>query len=195
MKTFILTANGGGLFTGASARGRRPCGNRTGPLGQPSQGLSRPCAFRNSLTNSERAHGGGTADKTDVKILQILRRDARTPFVDVAKKVGMTEGAIRARVKKLQREGTIERFTVVARAGGLRAIVGVRTKPGASTDRVAQSIRRVGGVDSVLEVTGEVDLFAFVATDDTRGLNRAIEHIRRLPSVVETKSMTILNEH
>lgn len=134
-------------------------------------------------------------DKTDLKILQILRRDARTPFVDVAKKVGMTEGAIRARVKKLTREGTIERFTVVARGAGIRAIVGVRTRPGASTDGVAHAVRRVGGVETVLEVTGEVDLFAFVDAEDTRALNRAIEQIRRLPAVVETKSMTILNEH
>lgn len=134
-------------------------------------------------------------DKTDLKILQILRSDARTPFVVVAKKVGMTEGAIRARVKRLMRDGTIERFTVVARAGGIRAIVGVKTKPGAATDRVAQAIGRVGGVHSVLEVTGEVDLFAFVDAEDTRGLNRAIEQIRRNSSVVETKSMTVLNEH
>lgn len=138
---------------------------------------------------------GETTDRTDLKILQILRRDARTPFVDVAKKVGMTEGAIRARVKRLVKDGTIERFTIVSRTGGIRAIVGVRTRPGASTDRVAQSICKVAGVESVLEVTGEVDLFAFVDVDDTRALNRAIEQVRRLSSVVETKSMTILNEH
>ncbi|HKZ59983.1 MAG TPA: Lrp/AsnC family transcriptional regulator [Candidatus Thermoplasmatota archaeon] len=134
-------------------------------------------------------------DKTDLKILQILRRDARTPFVAVAKRVGMTEGAIRARVKRLVAEGTIERFTVVSRTGGIRAIVGVRVRPGASSDRAAEAIRKVGGVGSVLEVTGEVDLFAFVDAEDTRGLNRAIDQIRRMGPVVETKSMTILNEH
>lgn len=161
---------------------------------RPAQALS-PCfAFRNPLTNCE-PKGGAKADKTDLKILQILRRDARTPFVEVAKRVGMTEGAIRARVKRLLAEGTIERFTVVSRTGGIRAIVGVRVKPGASSDRTAEAIRKVAGVGSVLEVTGEVDLFAFVDAEDTRGLNQAIDLIRRMAAVVETKSMTILNEH
>ena len=69
-------------------------------------------------------------DKKDLKILQILRADARTPYVDVARRIGMTEGAIRARVKRLMKDGTIERFTVVARSGGIRAVVAARTKPG-----------------------------------------------------------------
>jgi DNA-binding Lrp family transcriptional regulator len=134
-------------------------------------------------------------DKTDLKILQILRRDARTPFVNVAKRVGMTEGAIRARVKKMVKEGTIERFTLVSHAGGIRALIGVRTKPGGSTDRTARAVRRLGGVASVFEVTGELDLFALVDAEDTSVLNRIIEQIRKMPAVLETKSMTILNEH
>jgi DNA-binding Lrp family transcriptional regulator len=134
-------------------------------------------------------------DKKDMKILQILRADARTPFVDVARRVGMTEGAIRARVKRLVREGTIERFTVVARGGGIRAVVAVRTKPGSPTSRAAGSLRRVPGVSSVLEVTGDVDLLAFVDAADTRGLNRAIDRIRNNPAVVGTESMTVLDEH
>jgi DNA-binding Lrp family transcriptional regulator len=134
-------------------------------------------------------------DKTDLKILHILRRDARTPFVDVAKRVGMTEGAIRARVKKLTREGVIERFTIVARAGGIRAFVGIRTRPGVSSDGVARAIRRVPGVDGVFEVTGDLDLYALVDVVDTSALNQTIERIRRMTPVVETKSMTILSEH
>ncbi len=131
----------------------------------------------------------------DFKILRILRRDARTPFVEVARQVGMTEGAIRARVKRMTQDGTIERFTVVSRAAGMRALVAIRTRPSGSTDKVGRSVRKVGGVTSVLEVTGEQDLFALVEVNDTQSLNRTIEQIRKVHDVVETKSMTVLNEH
>jgi len=107
----------------------------------------------------------------------------------------MTEGAIRARVKRMTEEGTIERFTVVSRAAGIRALVAIRTRPSGSTDRVGRAVRRVGGVTSVLEVTGEQDLFALLEVQDTAALNRAIEQIRKVHDVVETKSMTVLNEH
>ena len=109
-------------------------------------------------------------DRTDAKIIKILRRDARTPFVEVAQKVGMTEGAI-------------------------RALVGVRTKPGGPTDRIARTIRKAPGVSAVFEVTGELDLFVLVDAEDTSALNKTIESIRRNPAVLETKSMTILSEH
>jgi DNA-binding Lrp family transcriptional regulator len=134
-------------------------------------------------------------DRVNFKILRILRQDARTPFVEVARQVGMTEGAIRARVKRMTQDGTIERFTVVSRAAGIRALVAIRTRPSGSTDKVGRAVRRVGGVTSVLEVTGEQDLFALVEVVDTAALNRAIEHVRRIPAVVETQSMTVLNEH
>ncbi len=134
-------------------------------------------------------------DRVNFKILRILRQDARTPFVEVARQVGMTEGAIRARVKRMTQDGTIERFTVVSRAAGIRALVAIRTRPSGSTDKVGRAVRRIGGVTSVLEVTGEQDLFALVEVVDTAALNRAIEHVRRIPAVVETQSMTVLNEH
>lgn len=139
--------------------------------------------------------GGFGVDKKDLKILQILRADARTPFVDVARRIGMTEGAIRARVKRLTRDGTIERFTIVARSEGIRAVVAVKTKSGASSARVAAAVRKVPDVSSVFEVTGDVDLLAFIDAGDTRALNRAIERIRKNGWVVGTESMTILDEH
>lgn len=107
----------------------------------------------------------------------------------------MTEGAIRARVKRMTRDGTIERFTVVSRAAGLRALVAIRTRPSGPTHKVGRAVRRLAGVSSVLEVTGEQDLYALVDVADTATLNRTIENIRKISDVVETKSMTVLNEH
>lgn len=162
--------------------------------GERAKHLSTTCAFRNVPANLAAA-GGLPIDRVDFKILKILRRDARTPFVEVARQVGMTEGAIRARVKRMTDDGTIERFTVVSRAAGMRALVAIRTRPSGSTSKVGRAVRKVGGVTGVLEVTGEQDLFALVDVADTAALNRAIEQIRKVHDVVETKSMTVLNEH
>ena len=51
-------------------------------------------------------------DDLDVRILSILRNDGRTSFVDIAKEIGLTEGAVRVRVGKLSRDGTIKKFTI-----------------------------------------------------------------------------------
>ncbi len=56
-------------------------------------------------------------DDLDREILSILRRDARTPYTEIADRVGTSEGTVRNRVERLVDDGVIERFTVATRTG------------------------------------------------------------------------------
>ena len=47
-------------------------------------------------------------DKIDSRILEILRNDARESFVEIGKKLKLSESAIRRRVKTMLDGGTIE---------------------------------------------------------------------------------------
>jgi Lrp/AsnC family transcriptional regulator for asnA, asnC and gidA len=51
-------------------------------------------------------------DKIDHDILRILQKDSSTPFVNVAEKIGVTDGTIHQRIRKLKKSGVIKRFTV-----------------------------------------------------------------------------------
>ena len=51
-------------------------------------------------------------DKIDDKIIEFLRNDARESFVEIGKKLKLSESAVRRRVKNLVDNGVIERFTV-----------------------------------------------------------------------------------
>ena len=51
-------------------------------------------------------------DDIDAKILDILQEDSSTPYVEVAEKIGVTDGTIHQRIKKLKNENVIDRFTV-----------------------------------------------------------------------------------
>jgi len=48
----------------------------------------------------------------DQRILEILRIDSRKSFVDIGKELGLSESAIRRRIKNLTDNGTISRFTI-----------------------------------------------------------------------------------
>ena len=52
------------------------------------------------------------ADKTDEKIIEFLRADSRESFVDIGKKLKLSESAVRRRVKNLVDSGIIKKFTV-----------------------------------------------------------------------------------
>ncbi len=49
----------------------------------------------------------------DLMILEILMRDARTPYTEIARRLGVTEAAIRKRVKKLEELGVIRGYRAV----------------------------------------------------------------------------------
>mgnify|MGYP001375661612 FL=1 len=51
-------------------------------------------------------------DKIDEKILDYLRDDSRESFVEIGKKLKLSESAVRRRVKNLVVSDVIEKFTI-----------------------------------------------------------------------------------
>ena len=51
-------------------------------------------------------------DKIDEKIIGYLKEDSRGSFVDIGKKLKLSESAVRRRVKNLVDGGTIKKFTL-----------------------------------------------------------------------------------
>ena len=52
-------------------------------------------------------------DEKDYNIIAALREDARVPIRKISKRVRMSESAVRKRMRRLERAGVIERYTVV----------------------------------------------------------------------------------
>jgi Lrp/AsnC family transcriptional regulator for asnA, asnC and gidA len=52
-------------------------------------------------------------DEIDRKILEILNQDGRTKYTDIARSIQKSEGTVRNRIKRLQKNGIINGFRVV----------------------------------------------------------------------------------
>ena len=62
-------------------------------------------------------------DDVDKQILAILKEDGRATYSNIGKKVELSEGAVRKRIKALVDSGAIRRFTVkVGLTDGAEAI-------------------------------------------------------------------------
>jgi len=133
-------------------------------------------------------------DNMDEEILATLKKDARMPFVTIAKKLRTSEGTIRARVKKMLNEGIIRSFTVRTASKNVKALVEIKINVNINTTNISKGIRKIPGVDSVYEVSGDNDIVALVDVMSTKDLNAIIETIRRLEHTVATKTQLILNE-
>jgi DNA-binding Lrp family transcriptional regulator len=133
-------------------------------------------------------------DELDWKIIDILKRDARTSNVNIAKILDVSEGMIRQRIKKLVDSGAIKRFTVVTQSLGLKAIIEVSVEVNVLTTKVANQIKALEGIENVFEISGNRDIIAIVDVDNTLRLNDVIEEIRSMQNVENTETQLVLRE-
>src|SRR5438067_2989648 len=54
----------------------------------------------------------GLLDDVNLKIIDILSRDSSTPFIEIAKQIGISDATVHIRVRRLISEGVISKFTI-----------------------------------------------------------------------------------
>ena len=133
-------------------------------------------------------------DDLDREILDILRRDARTPYTEIADQVGTSEGTIRNRVEGMIDSGVIERFTISTRTGNVKGMIEISVDVDVHTGDLTEEMAEWERVDFVWQVSGEDDIIMVVDAADTNDLNQLITRARELDEVVNTKTRLILDE-
>ncbi|MFC7113736.1 Lrp/AsnC family transcriptional regulator [Natronoarchaeum sp. GCM10025703] len=133
-------------------------------------------------------------DDLDREILDVLRRDARTPYTEIAEQVDTSEGTVRNRVERMTEDGVIERFTVTTRTGNVKAMIEVSVAVDVDTTAVSERMTDWKEVDFVWQVSGEEDVVLVVDAADTQDLNELITKTRELDDVVSTETRLILDE-
>jgi DNA-binding Lrp family transcriptional regulator len=133
-------------------------------------------------------------DDLDREILAILRRDARTPYTEIADRVGTSEGTVRNRVEQLVADGVIERFTIATRRGNVKAMIEISVDVNVDTGGLTERLAEWEPVDFVWQVSGDEDIVLVVDAADTGALNDLISRVRELEEVVSTKTRLILDE-
>ncbi|PSQ58533.1 MAG: AsnC family transcriptional regulator [Halobacteriales archaeon SW_9_67_25] len=133
-------------------------------------------------------------DEVDRQILDVLRRDARTPYTEIADEIGTSEGTVRNRVESMIEEGVIERFTVATRTGNVKAMVEIDVDVNVHTEGVTEEMADWPEVDFVWQVSGEEDIVLVADAADTSSLNELITRAREREEVLSTKTRLILDE-
>lgn len=130
----------------------------------------------------------------DEKLMELLRENARESFVNLAKQLNTSEGTVRARLKKLQDDGIIRRFTVRTAGSNIKTIIEIEVETNVHTSDISTKIAKWKGVEQVWEMSGEYDILVVAEANNTAALNEIIEKIREFPQVKSTRSRLILKE-
>lgn len=129
----------------------------------------------------------------DEKILAILRDDSRKSFVEIADSIGMSESAVRRRVKNLQDSGVIKKFTVeLGPSNKTSAITLISVSSVADTSKVSAELQKLKGVETIYEITGQYDIATIIAAPTILEINSYIDEIRKIEGVSDTNTVIIL---
>ena len=138
-------------------------------------------------------------DHIDQKILSFLVKNARMPFLEIARECGVSGAAIHQRVKKMENLGVItgSRLLVKPHAIGLSvcAFVGVQLSQANQYPAVVDALKGISEVVECHFVTGRHSLLLKIYCRNHDHLMEVlINTIQNIPSVLQTETLVSLDQ-
>jgi Lrp/AsnC family transcriptional regulator for asnA, asnC and gidA len=134
-------------------------------------------------------------DETDRAIVSHLHYDGRKPYTEIAGKLGVSEGAVRRRVKRMTDQGVLQIVGIVEpqllewNAAGM---VGVSVQAG-QVEAVGEQIAQFPEVTYLFMASGGFDLFVEVYCRDREHFVSFLNSkLQKIPGVERTETFMIL---
>ncbi len=111
-------------------------------------------------------------DELDRKIIALLQIDGRASNAKIAREVGVSEGTVRRRLRRLIQDDVIKVIAVpnLEKLGyGTTALIGLQTGPGRS-DAVGDAIATMEESHYVAVTTGAYDVFVWAGLESAESL-------------------------
>ncbi|WP_274651971.1 Lrp/AsnC family transcriptional regulator [Paenibacillus humicola] len=128
-------------------------------------------------------------DELDYRIVQFLQDNARYPFTQIAKQLGVTERTVRMRVQQMQQDGILSLVGVVnpIKAGiRMQTIIQIAVASN-KLDHVIGELNDTDEARLVLLTSGEYQLMIEVFTRDNEELSLFIrDKLLRIEGIVKT---------
>ena len=111
-------------------------------------------------------------DELDRKIIALLQMDGRASNAKIAREVGVSEGTVRRRLRRLIEDDVVSVVAVpnLEKLGyATTALIGLQTGPGKS-DAVAEAIANLQEAHYVAVTTGAYDVFVWAGLESAESL-------------------------
>jgi Lrp/AsnC family transcriptional regulator for asnA, asnC and gidA len=135
-------------------------------------------------------------DRLDSQIIRELQKEGRQSYLSLSKKLGVVEGTIRKRFKRLQEAGILRVSAIpdLKKLGyGFICIMGIQVKMEDLPD-VAKKLSGMKNICYLTFVTGSYDLMAVVVTKSPEELSHFIQsEISEISSILKTETFVNLD--
>jgi Lrp/AsnC family leucine-responsive transcriptional regulator len=144
---------------------------------------------------------GSPLDALDEEILSRLQHDGRVRNVELSRQVNLSPPAVHARIKRLEEEGFIQRYTAIVN----RELLGfdmlcfihlnLQLHTTQQVEQLRQSIMEIPEVLECHHVTGEFDYLLKVIVRNRKDLERFVVHrLTPVPGIARIHTSLVLTE-
>ncbi|AYG44826.1 Lrp/AsnC family transcriptional regulator [Pseudomonas sp. Leaf58] len=137
-------------------------------------------------------------DTLDRELIALLRDNARTPVLTLAKKLKVARATVQNRITRLEEQGLIIGYTVRLRSDvleqGVRAITSIGIS-GHHAAEVKHALRGHPNVVAIHSTNGRWDLMAELRADTLEAFDRALNTIRSIPHIENTETSILLSTY
>lgn len=138
-------------------------------------------------------------DKIDMKILRILLIDSRRSLQEIGNEVGLSATTCWNRIKRLEEEGLIRKYTIDVNPmllGYKDSVIVHLTLDNHTDDILYEFGQTLAAIPEILEaylVSGDYDYYIRLAVKDTRDYERLLrEKLYKIPGIRQSKSHFVL---
>lgn len=129
-------------------------------------------------------------DSLDIKILNYLRKDARMPFLEIARKLYVSSGTIHQRVEKLKEAKIIVGSEVILDYKklnyGVTVLLGIHVNNASEIQDVITKLEQLDEVTEAYYTTGNYALFAKILVKDIEHFHEFL--VKKLQTIKEIRS-------
>ena len=119
-------------------------------------------------------------DKTDEKILDLLKGNARMSYQELGDAIGMSRVAAQKRVRKLEQEGIIRGYnTCIYKESDITMFIDIVTAPGKLEDVIKMLSTRTAYIRQIYKTTKENHIHAVAVSDQVSNLKYLTRMIRK----------------
>ncbi len=134
-------------------------------------------------------------DKIDQKLIALLRSNARTAVVDLAKELEVSRATVQNRMNRLEKEGVIMNYTVNLQSSSeinpVRAFMTIAIE-GKKIPAVTRTLKGYPDIVKLHNTNGRWDMVAEIHTSSLESFNQLLGDIRLIEGVASTETNLLL---
>ena len=123
---------------------------------------------------------------SNLDVLKVLMKNSKTPFLEMARMLGVSETAIRKRIRKMEEDGVIRGYTIDVdpkKIGfEINALIGLETEPEVYLQTI-EKLKKMEEIKSLYSSSGDHMIMMEIWFKNTEELSKFVDFLNSMDGV------------